>query len=72
MHYSIQTDRETSERAGASGMFQVVSITDDNDNDTDVTGLVGQGRHFSTIGDVVHEIARQTREHPNSIMIDVV
>jgi hypothetical protein len=70
MHYSIQIDRETSKRAGAGGMLQVVSITDDND--TDVTGLVDQGRHFSTIGDVVHEIARETREDPNSITIDVV
>lgn len=70
MHYSIQLDRETSERAGAGGMFQVVLITDNND--TDVTGLVDQGRHYLTIEDVVVGIAPRTRQLSNSITAIVV
>lgn len=37
-------DRETSERVGAGGTFQVVSLKDDDDND--LSDLVDSGRHF--------------------------
>jgi hypothetical protein len=30
MHFYVQVDRETSERAGAADMFQLVSIEDEN------------------------------------------
>jgi len=37
-------DRETAERAGAGGTFQVTHLEDDEGND--LTYLVEQGRHF--------------------------
>lgn len=46
MLVTVERDWETSESAGAGGMFQVVSITDERGND--VTKHVDQGRHFSS------------------------
>lgn len=42
--YQVEIDRETSERAGAGGMFQVVQITDEDGND--YTHEVDQGVHY--------------------------
>ncbi|MBT2641741.1 hypothetical protein J7I80_05860 [Bacillus sp. ISL-41] len=39
----IQADYETAERIGASGTFQVISITVD---DVDYTGKIDQGKHY--------------------------
>jgi hypothetical protein len=43
-HYNVQIDRETGKRAGADGMFQVISITDEFEKDC--TKLVDQGTHY--------------------------
>lgn len=50
MHLFINLDYETSERCGAGGMFQVISITDEQDND--YTNHVDQGTHYSNLQEV--------------------
>lgn len=42
--YQVMIDTETSERAGAGGMFQVIEITDDDGNN--YTHEVDQGVHY--------------------------
>jgi type I restriction enzyme S subunit len=41
----VGKDYETSERAGAGGMFQVDTLIDENDDD--VTNRIDVGMHFS-------------------------
>jgi type I restriction enzyme S subunit len=54
--YSINLDRETSERAGAGGHFQVVSIEDASGNDL-TDELVDVGTHFPSLDAVQETIA---------------
>jgi len=48
-HFIIGKDYETSERAGAGGMYQieVLRLSDENGDDTDVTHKIDMGLHFS-------------------------
>lgn len=56
-HYYLQAqlDYETSERAGAGGMFQVISIEDDEGKD--YTHLVDQGRHYASLDALKDDLA---------------
>lgn len=56
-HYYLQAqlDYETSERSGAGGMFQVISIEDDEGKD--YTHLVDQGRHYASLEDLKNDLA---------------
>jgi type I restriction enzyme S subunit len=54
-HFQAQLDYETSERAGAGGMFQVISIEDDEGKD--FTHLVDQGRHYASLDDLKVDLA---------------
>lgn len=54
-HLQAQLDYETSERAGAGGMFQVISIEDDEGKD--YTHLVDQGRHYASLEDLKLDLA---------------
>ena len=49
-------DRET----GASGTFQVIDLVDDEGND--LTYLVGQSRHFHSLGEVKEAILNAIAE----------
>jgi type I restriction enzyme, S subunit len=53
--FQAQLDYETSERAGAGGMFQVISIGDDEGKD--FTHLVDQGRHYASLDDLKVDLA---------------
>ena len=55
-HITAVLDRETGERAGAGGTFQVVSLEDDEGND--LTELVDQGTHFHSIDELKLAIAK--------------
>lgn len=46
MHLEVALDYETSEHAGAGGMFQIESVVD-SENDNDLTDRVDVGVHFS-------------------------
>ena len=55
--FDVMCDYETSEHAGAGGMFQVISL---NEGDLDVTYLVDQGVHFSTVKQLEGHLAKIT------------
>lgn len=47
MHLTVTLDSETSERAGAGGMFQIESISDEEGND--LSEKVDQGTHYPNV-----------------------
>lgn len=47
MHLTVTLDNETSERAGAGGMFQIESISDEEGND--LSKEVDQGVHYPDV-----------------------
>ena len=53
-HITAQLDRETSERAGAGGTFQVIKMEDDEGNN--LTSWVDQGRHFHDLEELKRAI----------------
>jgi type I restriction enzyme S subunit len=53
--FTVTLDYEASARAGAAGMFQVISITDTDDNDR--TNLVDQGTHYASLEELASDIA---------------
>jgi type I restriction enzyme S subunit len=55
--FTVELDYETSEHAGAGGMFQVVSLSDEDDKDC--TDLVDQGKHYAALGELANDIARR-------------
>ena len=58
MRYTIQCDYDTSERVGAGGMFQVVSLEDQDGNDR--TSLLDVGKHYRSFDEVARDIAKAT------------
>jgi hypothetical protein len=58
MHYSVNIDRETGERAGAGGTFQVESIFDENGNDVTEALGVDVGHHYFEKSELVADIAK--------------
>jgi len=54
----IEEDRETAERCGASGTFQVISatLTMDDGSELDVTENIDQGFHFFSQKDVASSL----------------
>ena len=65
----ISCDYETAESCGASGTFQVESVTLDTDfGEIDATGYVDQGRHFYS----VEEVAKTLGFDAESIDIEEV
>lgn len=55
--FTVIADFETSERAGAGDMFQVVDLLDDSDNSR--TDLVDQGKHYATLDELKADIAQR-------------
>jgi type I restriction enzyme S subunit len=54
-YFEVHLDYETSERAGAGGMFQVISVEDEKGNDR--TQHVDQGKHFRNLQEVKEALA---------------
>lgn len=69
-HYYLQAqlDYQTSERAGAGGMFQVISIEDDDGKD--YTHLVDQGRHYAALDDLRVDLASALEVAPKQIDLE--
>lgn len=65
MDISVHVDRETSERAGASGTFQVISVEDESGND--LTNHIDQGVHFSDLDEVKSELEKSMGKTIDSI-----
>lgn len=54
-HFEVQLDYETSEHAGASGMFQVFAVEDEDGQD--FTNLVDLGKHYASLDELKEDIA---------------
>lgn len=50
----IKCDWETSDRAGAGGMFQVIRVR--TSDGTDLTKKIDQGYHYETLEEVVKDL----------------
>jgi type I restriction enzyme, S subunit len=61
-------DRETLERAGAGGTFQVISIQDEEG--TDLTHYVDQGRHYNELSEVRADLIAAIKASADDIEIE--
>ncbi|EGQ9063817.1 DUF4935 domain-containing protein [Vibrio parahaemolyticus] len=52
---SVHPDYETCNDIGASGMFQVISVEDENGND--LSSHIDSGKHYSSLRDVLKELS---------------
>ena len=57
MYFKIHCDYETSKKAGADGMFQVVDIM--TDKDEDLTHFINQGTHYHSLDEVKKDLAKE-------------
>ncbi|MCI0558248.1 MAG: hypothetical protein MN733_07110 [Nitrososphaera sp.] len=71
MHYfEVRLDYETSNRAGAGGMFQVISVRDSEGEDR--TSLVDQGMHFDNLEALRQHLARQLNVAASDVELEEV
>ena len=71
MYYlKYHADYETSQRAGAEGMFQVVSIEDDKGKD--LTYLVDQGINFHGCDELRRHIAERLHVDEKEVELEEV
>lgn len=68
--FQVQLDYETSENAGAGGMFQVISIEDEDGKD--FTHLVDQGRHYASLDDLQNDIASALKVETRQVNLEAV
>lgn len=69
-HFTVMLDYETSEHAGAGGMFQVASLDDENSKDR--TDLVDQGKHYNTINELTEDIAHRLGVSASQVELEEV
>jgi type I restriction enzyme S subunit len=70
LYFEVILDYETSEHAGAAGMFQVSALTDDEGNDR--TSLVDQGVHYRSLQALASDIAKALGVSAEQIELDEV
>ena len=69
-YFTVHLDYEISERDGASGMFQVISIEDEDGKD--FTRLVEQGQHYASLDDLQNDIAGALKVTTGQIELEEV
>jgi type I restriction enzyme S subunit len=69
-HFLVNLDYETSERAGAGGMFQVISIEDEEGKD--FTHLVDQGVHYPSLDELGADLASALKVSQHQIELEEV
>jgi len=69
-YFTVHLDYETSEGAGATRMFQVISVEDDDGKD--FTHLLDQGQHYSALNDLKEDIARVLKVEKGQINLEAV
>lgn len=67
-YFEVQLDYETSEHAGAGGMFQVISVEDEDGQD--FTHLVNQGLHYASLDDLKEDIASALKVQTRQVDLD--
>lgn len=68
--FDVGLDYETSKHAGAEGMFQVASVTDEEGKSHD--DLVDQGKHYASLEEVAADIARALGVAADQIVLEEV
>jgi hypothetical protein len=68
-HYRVEVDKETAERVGASGTFQVIQLHDD-DADVDCTHPINTGTHYFSFEQLREDIARATGVPVSDVTLD--
>lgn len=68
--FDIHLDKETSERAGAGGMFQIASLKDENGKGLE--NLVDQGKHYSSLEEVASDIADKLKINKDDVDLEEV
>lgn len=69
-YFEVQLDYETSERAVAGGMFQVISLEDEDGKD--FTHLVDQGQHYASLDELKDDIASALKVEAGQIEVETV
>ena len=67
--FTVVLDYETSEHAGAGGMFQVSALSGEDDKDR--IDLVDQGKHYATLDELANDIARRLGVAADQIALEV-
>ncbi|MFZ4482297.1 MAG: hypothetical protein ACOYNZ_20660 [Rhodoferax sp.] len=67
-YFTVVLDYETSEHAGAGGMFQVAALSGEDDKDR--IDLVDQGKHYATLDELANDIARRLGVPANQIALE--
>lgn len=67
-YFQVALDYETSERSGASGMFQVISIEDEDGKN--FTDLVDQGKHYTSLEELKKDIAKMLKIDARQIELE--
>lgn len=70
MFFRVHLDYQTAERIGASGMFQVISIEDDDDNDVIKALRIDAGKHYPSLDALKADIANATGASVDDIDIE--
>lgn len=66
--FTVVLDYETSDHAGAGGMFQVAALSDEDDKDR--TDLVDQGKHYAALDELANDIARRLGVRADQIELE--
>lgn len=69
-HFEVQLDYETSAHAGASGMFQVFAVEDEDGQD--FTHLVGLGKHYASLDELKEDIASALKVEARQVDLESV
>lgn len=69
-YFEVQLDYEASEHAGASGMFQVISVEDEDSKDC--IHLVDQGQHYASLEDLKEDIASALKVAARQVHMEAV
>lgn len=68
--FEVHLDYKTSERAGAGGMFQVISLEDEDGKD--FTHLVDQSQHYASLDELKEDIASVLKVDAGQIELEAV
>lgn len=69
-YFTVHLDYEASAHSGAGGMFQVISVEDDDGKD--FTHLVDQGRHYASLADLKADIASALKVDAVQVELEAV
>jgi type I restriction enzyme S subunit len=70
-YFTVGVDYETSEHAGAGGMFQVTELRDNNDKDCTHL-VVDRGKHYSDLNELAYDIAERLGVNVDQVELEQV